>query len=67
MTTSPIPSSSAGPGQEREHPTLGQQMPSHRLDIQDLALRISPSLHPPILPAVIAPTRTDTDGFSGAS
>ena len=39
------------PGQEREHPTRRQQVPGHRLHIQDLALRISPSLHPPIVPA----------------
>jgi hypothetical protein len=38
------------PGQEREHPTRRQQVPGHRLDIQDLALRISPSLHHHIVP-----------------
>ena len=54
-------------GQEREHPTRGQQMPRHRLHVQDLALRISPSLHPPILPTQPARTRTDTAGFSGPS
>lgn len=53
----------AVPGQEREHPALGQQVTGHRLDIQDLALWISPSLHPPILPAPTTPTRTDTTGF----
>jgi len=57
----------AMPGQEREHPTRRQQMPGYRLDIQDLALRINPSLHPPILPAPDTPTRTDTTRFSGAS
>jgi hypothetical protein len=32
-------------------------VPGHRLHIQDLALRISPSLHPPIVPAPTPPTR----------
>ena len=48
------------PGQEREHPTRRQQMPSHRLHIQNLALRISPSLHHHIVPAAdeqTGPTR----------
>ena len=39
------------PGQEREHPARRQQVPGHRLHIQDLALRISPSLHHHIVPA----------------
>jgi hypothetical protein len=38
-------------GQEREHPTHRQQVPGHRLHIQKLALRISPSLHHEIVPA----------------
>ena len=54
-------------GQEREHPTHRQQMPGHRLHIQDLALRISPSLHPPILPASRDQLGSDTSPFSGQS
>jgi hypothetical protein len=36
--------------QEREHTARLQQMPGHRLDIQQLALRIRSSLHPKIIP-----------------
>jgi hypothetical protein len=39
------------PGQKLKHPTRRQQVPGHRLHIQNLALRISPSLHHLIVPA----------------
>ena len=50
-------------GQEREHAPRRQQMPGHRLHIQDLALRIRPSLHPPILPTRQDRLRSDTTVF----
>jgi AhpD family alkylhydroperoxidase len=37
--------------QEGEHPTLGQQVPGHGLNIEQLTLRIRPTLHPDIVPA----------------
>jgi hypothetical protein len=57
--------------QEREHPTLRQQMTRHRLHVQDLPLWISLSLHPQIVPATPAgpnPTRAFVQGApSGTS
>jgi hypothetical protein len=54
-------------GQEREHPTHRQQVPGHRLNVQDLALWIRPSLHQPILPTQQDRLRSDTTRFSGVS
>jgi len=54
------------PGQEREHPTRGQQVPGHRLHIQNLALRISPSLHHSIVPAARPAARFDTRIVQGS-
>jgi hypothetical protein len=42
-------------------------MTRHRLHIKNLALRISPSLHPPILPAGRDQLGSDTTPFSGQS
>jgi hypothetical protein len=42
-------------------------VPGNRLHIQDLALRISPSLHQPILPTRQDRPTSDTTRFSGVS